>query len=178
MTNYVYIATSLDGFIATRDGGVDWLNEIPNPEKSDFGFTEFMSGIDAIVMGRKTFEKVMSFDIWPYDKPVYVVSRGAPKIPEDLQGKVEIIKGSPKELVEQLQELGYHNLYIDGGVTIQGFLEEDLIDEMILTRIPVLLGTGVSLFGNLTQSLDFNHRKTEIFNNMLVKSHYTRVRSE
>ena len=176
MTNYVYIASSLDGFIATHDGGVEWLNDIPNPEKSDFGFTEFMSGIDAIVMGRKTFEKVMSFDIWPYDKPVYIVSSGKPKIPEALQGKVEIIKGGPKELVEQLQELGHQNLYIDGGVTIQGFLEDDLIDEMILTRIPVLLGEGIPLFGNLNQSLDFNHNKTEIFNNMLVKSHYTRVR--
>jgi dihydrofolate reductase len=176
MTNYVYIATSLDGFIATRDGGIDWLNEIPNPEKSDFGFTEFMTRIDAIVMGRKTFEKVVSFVPWPYDKPVYVVSRGEPTIPEALQDKVEIIKGSAGELVEQLQELGHQNLYIDGGVTIQGFLEEDLIDEMILTRIPVLLGEGIPLFGNLTQSLDFSHMKTEIFNNMLVKSHYSRVR--
>jgi len=176
MTNYVYIATSLDGFIATRDGGIDWLNEIPNPEKSDFGFVEFMSGIDAVVMGRKTFEKVVSFDPWPYDRPVYVVSRGKPELPEDLQGKVEIIKGSPKELVEQLQEFGHQDLYIDGGITIQGFLEADLIDEMIITRVPVLLGEGVPLFGKLPQILDFSHCKTEIFNDMLVKSHYSRSR--
>lgn len=176
MVNYVYIATSLDGFIATSDGGLDWLDEIPNPEKSDFGYADFMSGIDAIVMGRKTFEKVMTFDFWPYAKPVYVPSNSKVKVPKDLENKVEIVTGNPKELVVQLKELGHQDLYIDGGITIQGFLEEDLIDELIITRVPVLLGNGIPLFGSLTQRLYFKHERTEFLNEMLVKSHYTRVR--
>lgn len=176
MTNYVYIATSLDGFIATSDGGVDWLSEIPNPENDDFGFAEFMSGIDALVMGRKTFEKVLTFDSWPYDKPVYVLSRSRVNIPKELENKVETITGNPKKVVDQLKELGHQNLYIDGGTTIQGFLEEDLIDEMIITRIPVLLGDGIPLFSKLSPRLYFNHKRTEILNKILVKSHYTRVR--
>ncbi len=177
MTNYVYIATSLDGFIATSDGGLDWLDEIPNPEGSDFGYAEFMSGVDAIVMGRKTFEKVLTFGSWPYDKPVFVLSKGIVDIPKELVGRVKTISGSPKELVNQLGELGHRNLYIDGGITIQGFLEDDLIDEMIVTRIPVLLGKGVPLFGKLTKRMYFSHERTELLNDMLVKSHYKRKRA-
>jgi dihydrofolate reductase len=176
MTNYVYIATSLDGLIATSDGNLDWLDEIPNPEGSDYGYAEFMSGIDAIVMGRKSFEKVLSFGFWPYDKPTYVLSKDMVNVPRELKDKVEIVNENPKRLVDKLKELGYQNLYVDGGITIQGFLEEDLIDEMIITRVPVLLGRGLPLFGKLTQRLYFTHKRTEFLNDMLVKSHYTRAK--
>ena len=176
MTNSIYIATSLDGFIATSDGGLDWLDEIPNPDGSDHGYAEFMSGIDAIVMGRKTFEKVMTFSLWPYDKPVYVLSRSKVRVPNELENKVEIVNENPKTLVDQLKERGHQNLYIDGGITIQGFLEEDLIDELIITRIPVLLGNGAPLFGKLVQRMYFSHKRTEVLNETLVKSYYTRIR--
>jgi len=176
MTNYVYIATSLDGFIATIQGDLDWLNEIPNPENSDFGFSEFMQSIDAIVMGRKTFEKVLTFGVWPYDKPVFVLSSGKISIPKDFDSKVKTITGTPIKIVEQLNVLGHENLYIDGGVTIQGFLEEDLIDEMIITRVPILLGDGIPLFGKLTKRLYFHHKKTEFLSDNLVKSYYVRIR--
>ncbi|MFW9974662.1 MAG: dihydrofolate reductase family protein [Candidatus Thorarchaeota archaeon] len=176
MVNYVYIATSLDGFIATSDGGLNWLEEIPNPEKTDFGYAEFMSGIDAIVMGRKTFEKILTFDDWPYDKPVYVLSKNKVNIPKELDDRVETVTGNPKKVVNQLNKLGYQNLYIDGGITIQSFLEEDLIDKMIITRVPVLLGEGIPLFGKLTQRLYFKHEKTEFLNETLSKSYYTRIR--
>ena len=176
MTNYVYIATSLDGFIATTKGDLDWLSETPNPENSDYGFSEFMQSIDAIVMGRKTFEKVLTFEAWPYDRPVFVPSSGTISIPKNLDGKVEPVTGTPTEIVEQLNELGHENLYIDGGVTIQGFLEEDLIDEMIITRVPILLGDGIPLFGKITNRLHFNHKKTEFLNENLVKSYYVRTR--
>ena len=176
MANYVYIATSLDGFIATKDGGLDWLMEVPNPEKSDYGFSEFISQIDALVMGRNTFEKVLSFGEWPYNKIVFVLSNRLTDIPEKLKGKAEVIKGNLKTIINQLKTRGYNNLYIDGGKVIQSFLKEDLIDEMIITRIPVLLGDGIPLFNNLKQSLKFRHIKTEIFNNTLVKSHYVRAR--
>ena len=176
MANYVYIATSLDGFIATADGGVDWLDEIPNPDQSDFGYAEFMRSIDAIVMGRNSFEKVLTFVSWPYDKPVFVLSNRLNSVPDNLAATVEIVSGSLKELVDCLAQRGYHNLYIDGGRTIQSFLAEDMIDTMIITKVPVLLGDGIPLFGRLTGKLQFKHEKTEIFNNMLVKSIYTRLR--
>jgi len=176
MTNFVYVATSLDGFIATSDGGLDWLNEIPNPEKSDFGYAKFMSSIDAIVMGRHTFEKVLTFDYWPYDKPVYVLTKSKVDVPKKLEDKAKTISSNLEELVDQLKKLGYQNLYIDGGITIQGFLEADLIDEMIITRVPVLLGNGIPLFGPLTRRLYFKHLGTEVLNETLTKSHYIRVR--
>ncbi|MHA2025841.1 MAG: dihydrofolate reductase family protein [Candidatus Thorarchaeota archaeon] len=176
MTNYVYIAVSLDGFIATREGNLDWLTEIPNPENTDFGFAEFMKNIDAIVMGRKTFEKVLTFGTWPYTKPVFVPSSRKITIPKNLDDKVKPITGTPKKIVKQLRNLGHQNLYIDGGVTIQGFLEQDLIDEMIITRVSILLGDGIPLFGKLTQKLRFMHKKTESLNENLVKSYYSRIR--
>ena len=133
-----------------------------------------MSGIDALVMGRKTFEKVVTFDKWPYNKPVYVLSKSGAKIPKELEGKAEVLSGNLKKVVEQLNEVGHQNLYIDGGITVQNFLEEDLIDEMIITRVPILLGDGIPLFGKLTKRLHFKHKKTEVYHNMLVMSHYTR----
>ncbi|NER96910.1 MAG: dihydrofolate reductase [Symploca sp. SIO1B1] len=174
MTNYVYIATSLDGFIATSNGGLDWLEEIPNPEQSDYGYAEFIKSIDAIVMGRNTFEKVLTFGQWVYVKPVFVLSNSLTKLPEDLLGKAEIIRGDLKEIITQLHQKGYQNLYIDGGRVIQSFLQEDLIDEMIITLIPILLGKGFPLFGELEQQLRFRHKATEIYNNNLVKNHYIR----
>jgi dihydrofolate reductase len=176
MANYVYIATSLDGFIATVDGGIDWLNEIPNPDQSDYGYAEFISGIDALVMGRGTFEKVLTFGDWPYDIPVFVLSNRLTTAPEHLTDKVEIVKGKISEVINILNQRGYSNLYIDGGKVIQSFLREDLIDELIITRIPILLGDGIPLFGKLDQILKFKHKKTETHNNMLVKSSYTRNR--
>ena len=176
MTNFVYIATSLDGFIATNDGGVDWLNDIPNPEQNDFGFAKFMSGIDAVVMGRNTFEQVLTFGSWPYDKPVFVLSNTLARLPDQYVGKAEIVNGDLNGLINKIHERGYKNLYIDGGKTIQNFLAEDLIDEMIITKIPILLGDGIPLFGKLNQSIKFDHIKTEVSNDSLVMSHYTRER--
>lgn len=152
MANYVYIATSLDGFIATCEGGLDWLSEIPNTEQSYFGYAEFISGIDAILMGRNTFQKVLTFGTWPYDKPVFVLGNTLVSVPENVADKTEIVNGEVRMLVDQLNKRGYHNLYVDGGSVIQSFLEEDLIDEMIITRVPILLGDGIPLFGKLTQS--------------------------
>ena len=177
MTNYVYIATSLDGFIATADGGLDWLDEIPNPEQSDFGYGDFISGIDAIVMGRNSFEKVLTFDTWPYDKPVFVLSKSLGSVPKNLASPIEVVRGNLKQLVNRLHGQGHNNLYIDGGGTIQSFLVEDMIDEIILTRIPVLLGGGIPLFGSMAKELRFSHIKTELFNNALVKSTYSRMRA-
>ncbi len=101
-------------------------------------------------MGRATFETVCGFDIeWPYDKTVFVLSNSLTHIPEKYKGKVELVKGSLSEILKEIHNRGYYNLYIDGGKTIQSFLKEDLIDEMIITIIPYLLGAGTTLFSEL-----------------------------
>lgn len=172
MANYVYIAASLDGYIATKDGGIDWLSEIPNPDNSDYGFNDFVQKIDALIMGRNTFEKVLSFGQWPYPKKVFVLSNKLKEVPEELTDKVEIIAGDIKAIIVNLNKRGFLNLYIDGGKTIQSFLKENLIDEMIITRIPILLGSGIPLFGKLDKPLRFDEVETEILDDLLVKNHY------
>ncbi len=175
MSNIVFIATSLDGYIADKDGGVDWLHSIPNPENLDMGYVELNDRIDALVMGRKTFEKVCSFDCdWPYSKPVFVLSNSMESIPDGYKGKVEPIKGSLSEVMESIHQKGYKHLYVDGGVTVQSFLNEDLIDEMIITVIPILLGGGIRLFGELPIQMEFEHVKTEVFLSAIVQNHYRR----
>lgn len=177
MANHVYIATSLDGYIAEKDGGLDWLMNIPNPTGSDFGFADFMSGIDALVMGRATFEKVLSFDQWPYDKPVFVLSREMTMLPSDMAGKAELLCGDIDQILATLNQRGMTRLYIDGGKTVQSFLAADLIDELIVTSIPVLLGDGIPLYGALDGQLDFELVGSEVLLGQMVKSHYRRKRA-
>jgi dihydrofolate reductase len=150
--------------------------EIPNPDQSDYGFAEFMSGIDALVMGRNTFETVLGFGSWPYSTPVFVLSETLKEVPDSVSDRAEIISGPLGTVLTRLRERGYLNLYVDGGRVIQSFLAEDLVDEMIITRVPVLLGEGIPLFGRLTKRLKFEHKKTELLNEALSKSHYVRVR--
>ncbi|WP_028865979.1 dihydrofolate reductase family protein [Psychromonas aquimarina] len=177
MTNIVYIACSLDGYIAGKNGTLDWLDCAPNPENSDFGFADFMQDIDALVMGRNTFDTVAAFaGPWPYTKPVFVLSTSMSSIPEGYQDKIQLLNGPLREVLEDLDNKGFNNLYIDGGKTIQNFLNEDLIDKMIITTIPVLLGGGTSLFAQLRSPLFFTHVKTEILLKAMVKNTYSRKR--
>ena len=174
MSNIVYIAISLDGYIADKEGGLDWLNTC-NPDNLDLGFFDFMDRIDAIVMGRNTFKTVCDFECdWPYSKPVFVLSKSMKFVPEEYREKVELISGSLPEVISTLNQKGYNELYIDGGITIQGFLKEDLIDEIIITSIPILLGGGTPLFGELNEQKAFEHLKTEVLLNAMVQSHYQR----
>lgn len=176
MSNTVYIATSIDGYIARKDGTIDWLMNLPNPDKSDYGFSVFLDRVDGILMGRKSFEGVLEFKQWPYSRPVpvFVLSNTLNELPGNLPVKVEIVRGGLKRIIESLKDRGINNLYVDGGKTIQSFLKEDLIDEMIITRIPILLGAGIPLFGKNNLELNFEHVATEVYNNMLVRSKYLR----
>ena len=174
MANIVYIATSLDGFIARKDGNIDWLTDIPNPDQSDFGFSAFMERIDGIIMGRNTFELVLSFKQWPYTKPVFVLSHSLKEIPEELRGKAEVVRGDLQGIIDSLKSKGIRHLYIDGGKTIQSFLKLDLIDEMIITRIPIILGSGIPLFADMEREIEFELTQTEVLNKDLVKSTYSR----
>jgi len=178
MTNYVYVGASIDGFIAEVDGGIKWLEEIPNPNKSDFGYSEFIKAIDAVVMGRNTFEKVMTIPGWSYPVPVYVLSTTWKKIPDVYSARASVIEGTPKEVVNHLHALGFKNLYIDGGQTIQRFLKEDLVDELTITTVPILLGNGIPLFGAMPNHLHFELVKSEIIESILVKCTYRRVREK
>jgi len=118
----------------------------------------------------------LTFNFWPYDKPVFVLSNRLTELPDACNGKAEIVNGDLNELIKRLNERGYRNLYIDGGKTVQNFLREDLVDEMIIATVPVLLGDGIPLFGKLNHSIDFCHKKTEIISNSLVMSFYVRYR--
>ncbi len=175
--NSVFIATSLDGYIADKNGGLDWLHTIPNPKNDDMGYVAFNEGIDALVMGRITFETVCGFDVdWPYDKPVFVLSNTLKEIPQSHKEKAFLVKGTLTEILNQIREKGFNQLYIDGGTTIRNFLKEDLIDEMVLTTIPILLGGGSSLFSELPNELKFELIETKTYLNQVTQHHYKRIK--
>ena len=177
MSNIVFIATSLDGYIADQHGNIDWLHAIPNPDGNDMGFGVLMDRVDAVVMGRNTFDIVMSFGCdWPYTKPVCVLSNTMTSVPEGYEDKVFLMKGDVSDILPALHDKGFHHLYIDGGVTVQHFLQADMIDELIITTIPVLLGGGSPLFGELASPLHFGLKKSETFLNAIVQNHFVRQR--
>lgn len=162
---------SLDGFIARSDGDIEWLVPFQNQEVED-SYKEFIENIDAIVIGRSTFEKVLSFPSWPYEKKVFVLSNTLKQVTAALKDKADVLSMDPKELLAYLHKQGFSNIYVDGGKTIQGFLRSDCISELIITTVPVLIGSGISLFGSLTHDLQFTHVQTNVYSNGLVKSHY------
>ncbi|WP_299556179.1 dihydrofolate reductase family protein [Seonamhaeicola sp.] len=175
--NIVFLGKSIDNYIAGKNGELEWLDMIPNPDQLDMGYYDLMDEVDALVMGKNTFETVLGFDMeWPYKKHVFVLSNSLKGIPENLTGKVTLIKGDEKEVLDIIHNKGYHNLYIDGGKVVQNFLRQDLIDELRLTTIPIVLGDGIPLFDVLPKSLEFEHVKTDLFYNQIVQSHYKRKR--
>ncbi|MBO6523734.1 MAG: dihydrofolate reductase [Balneolaceae bacterium] len=151
----VYIATSLDGFIAKPDGNIEWLHDPSfTIEGEDFGYSDYMGSIDALIMGRNTFEQVLTFGDWPYQKPVIVLSSKSLNITEELEEKVHLTGGSPVEILDwATKKFGYKSFYIDGGTTIQRFLSASLIDQLTITKIPVILGQGIPLFDKIANDL-------------------------
>lgn len=171
----VFIATSLDGFIARKDGSIDWLEgataDVPAGEDSGYGV--FISTVDVLVMGRYTYEQVLTFAEWPYGDLRVVVLSGKPiEIPADISGTVTALSKSPRALVDQLGSEGAQHLYIDGGITIQSFLSAGLIDELTITVIPVLIGEGRPLFGPLEKDIALTHLSTEAYDYGFVQSRY------
>lgn len=170
----VFIATSVDGFIARPDGDVAWLDEIdPLDEGDDAGYGEFFNSVDALVMGRGSFEKVLEFDPWPYgEKPVIVLSKTLTEIPSHLADVVSIDPAEPRVFIEKLIERGYNHIYLDGGKIIQSFLCEGLVDEMAITTIPVLIGDGIPLFGKLEKVVKLKLLRSRSWTNGMVQSTY------
>jgi dihydrofolate reductase len=165
----VFVGTSLDGFIARPGGELDFL---PVGGGESHGYEEFMATVDALVIGRKTFETVLSFEAWPYgDKPVFVLSsRPLAKAPR--RAVVERLSGDPADIVSDLSARGIGHVYVDGGITIQRFLRAGLIDRLIVTRVPVLIGEGIPLFGALERDVVLRHVATRHYASGLVQSEY------
>jgi dihydrofolate reductase len=166
----VFIGTSVDGFIARPNDDLDFL---PPGGGEPHGYNEFIASVDAIVIGRKTFEKVLTMGPWPYgDKRVVVLSSRPLDLSKAVGGIVEQMAGTPAEIVSQLAATGAHHLYIDGGITIQRFLRAGLIQRLIITRVPVLIGEGVPLFGALPHDIRLRHVATRHYPSGLVQSEY------
>jgi dihydrofolate reductase len=170
MTVSVFVGTSVDGFIARPNGDLDWL---PEGGGEPHGYNEFIASVDALVIGRNTFEKVMTFDSWPYgDKRVVVLSSRPLDLSLVKGGVVEQMAGSPAEIVSRLAASGAKHLYVDGGITIQEFLRAGLIQRLIITRVPVLIGDGIPLFGSLPSDIRLGHVATRHYPSGLVQSEY------
>ena len=170
MTVSVFIGTSVDGFIARPNGSFDFL---PEGGGEPHGYNEFMASVDALVIGRKTFETVLTLAQWPYaGKRVVVLSSQPLDLSGARGGIVEQMAGPPAAIVAKLAESGAHHLYVDGGITIQRFLRAGLIQRLIITRVPVLIGDGIPLFGTLPGDIQLRHVTTQQYASGLVKTEY------
>jgi dihydrofolate reductase len=166
----VFIGISIDGFIARPNGDLDFL---PEGGGEPHGYAEFIASVDAIVLGRNTFEKVLTFPRWPYgEKRVVVLSSRPVDVTVARGARVEQMGGAPAEIVSQLAESGANHIYVDGGITIQRFLRAGLVDRLVITRVPVLIGQGVPLFGALPHDVHLRHVMTRSYSSGLVSSEY------
>jgi dihydrofolate reductase len=164
----VFVGTSLDGFLARADGRFDFLGDGGEPH----GYDEFMATVDALVIGRNTFDVVLKFPSWPYGaKPVFVLSRRAlPPVPTG--AVVERMAGEPAEIAAMLSARGIEHAYVDGGITIQRFLRAGLVQRLVVTRVPVLIGAGIPLFGAVPRDILLKHVATRSYASGLVQSEY------
>ncbi len=172
MTASVFVGVSVDGFIARVNGELDFLDAGGN---EPHGYEEFIATVDTILMGRKTFETVLGFGVWPYGaKPVVVLSTRSLDLSTATSrgGRVEQMAGTPADILAALSAHGVQHVYVDGGTTIQGFLRAGLIERMIITRVPVLIGSGISLFGTLIKDVPLRHVSTKVFRSGLVQTEY------
>jgi dihydrofolate reductase len=170
MTVSVFVGASVDGFIARRNDDLDFL---PSGGGEPHGYEEFIASVDAIVIGRRTFEKVLTLGPWAYGKKhVVVLSTRPVDLSAAVGGDVEQMDGQPAEIISQLADRGFHHLYVDGGVTIQGFLRAGLVQRLTITRVPVLIGDGIPLFGSLPHDILLHHVATRQFASGLVQSEY------
>ena len=174
-TAHVFIATSLDGFIARPDGDIDWLLQRDDPNE-DHGYADFIGDKDLIVMGRGTYEKVLTLGPWAYDRPVLVLSKqlADAAVPQALQGKVRFSGDTPRELMDTLAAQGVQRIYVDGGQLVQSFLRDALVADMVISTVPVLLGAGRRLFGALSGDIDWTLVSSRSFPSGLVQSCYRR----
>jgi len=173
ISGHVFMATSLDGFIARRDHALDWLTERTTPEE-DHGYEAFIDTVDGVIMGRATFKTVLGLGAWPYAIPVIVASSTLTEddIPPELSAKVKLTQLAPRQLMQSLSDAGWTRAYVDGGRLVQSFLRAGLISEFTLTMLPVLLGDGRRLFGETESDIDLELLEAKSFRTGLVQLHY------
>ncbi|MGI9319072.1 MAG: dihydrofolate reductase family protein [bacterium] len=178
----VFIATSVDGFIAKKDGSVDWLHTVGKRgvdlgNEADMGMARFMASVDCMIMGRKTMDVINSMNLaaedWPYgDTRIIVLSHSLHEPPKGMEDKIEIYGGDIISLMQRLEREGHSHAYVDGGTTIQAFIDRQLIDEMTITRVPVLLGEGIPLFGRTAKEVNLEQCSAKAFANDFMQEHY------
>jgi dihydrofolate reductase len=171
MSVSVFVGMSVDGFIARKNGTFDFLDAGGG---EPHGYDEFIKTIDAHVIGRSTYEVVLGFGGWAYGKKrVVVLSSRSLDFSAVHDGNVEQMSGEPKEIVARLAATGAKHLYVDGGITVQRFLRAGLVDKLTVTRVPVLIGEGIPLFGSLPADIRLTHIATTSYKGGLVKSEYS-----
>lgn len=173
ITGHVFIGTSLDGFIARSNDDIAWLTDYPTLGE-DHGFPAHMARVDGVIMGRGTYNVIKDMRPWYYSKPVVVLSRSLRQtdIPAEISDRVELLNVSPEAAMRILQDRGWQAVYVDGGTVIQSFLRAGLIEDMVISRIPVLIGEGIPLFGRLEGDLMLEHEQTRSFPSGMVQSRY------
>lgn len=172
----VFIGTSIDGFIARENGDIGWLDDANKKvtPSEDFGFKSFLESVDQIIMGRKTFDQVMTFDAWLYNntKMIVLTSKNI-EIPVNLKETVTTSNtSSPKQLIKELSDQSINHIYVEGGIVIQDFLSAGLVDEITVTIVPILIGKGKSFSGLLPKDLSLQHLKTTVYNFGFVQNKY------
>jgi dihydrofolate reductase len=166
----VFVGTSLDGFIARRNGAYDFL---PADGGEPHGYNEFIATVDVLVIGRNTFEVVLALPDWPYgNKHVIVLSTRPLDLATVREHRVEQMSGPPADIAAKLTARGFKHAYIDGGLTVQTFLRAGLVQRITITRVPVLIGDGIHLFGSLPHDVQLRHLATHPYASGLVKSEY------
>lgn len=168
-----FIATSLDGFIARPDHSIDWLDNATSDATEDYGYEAFISTISSVVMGRKTFQRILTFPQWPFQhQRVIVLSQTMKEVPPSLKDSVQLFDGTPGQLVDILDAEGDSHVFVDGSRAIQSFIAENLLSDITITTLPILIGDGVPLFGSLDRDVQLNHISTKAYQNGFVQSHY------
>lgn len=166
----VFCGVSVDGFLARPDHSLDFLDA---GGQEPHGFEDFYGSVDVVVIGRKTFEVVLTFGQWFYGKKQVIVLSSRPLDFSSLKDAViEQMSGEPAEIAKQLESRGFQHAYIDGGITIQRFLSAGCIDRLVITRVPILIGAGIPLFGTLPHDINLRHVETRSYKGGLVQTEY------
>jgi dihydrofolate reductase len=166
----VFCGVSVDGFLARRDDTLDFLD---HGGQEPHGFEQFFGSVDVIVMGRRTFDVVLTFGAWPYGKkPVVVLSSRALDVSSVKDAVLERMSGEPAEIVDALKTRGFTHAYIDGGITVQRFLAAGVVNRLVINRVPMLIGEGIPLFGPLPHDIELHHVATRSYSGGLVQSEY------
>jgi dihydrofolate reductase len=168
-----YVGISMDGYLARKDGDFEWLTVFAD-ENANKAYESFLQRIDAMVIGRKTLDAVLKFPDWPYQKDVFVLSNTLKELPGKANVNTWILSLTPEDLLIFLKQKGFENICVDGGQVIQDFLAAGLIDEMIISTVPVLIGSGIPLFSNISRDITFSLLRSEVQANGLVRNHYER----